>query len=96
MLPHLDKCLSADTFVAEPSPRSLEGAVFTTVTTTGVPQLSSLTFNNPYCPTRTRPKAHMSSAEDDDETQRGLEGGNVKKRRVQRACDVCRRKKGIF
>ena len=34
-----------------------------------------------------------SSAEDDDE-QRGVEGANAKKRRVQRAFDVCRRKKG--
>ncbi|QRV74945.1 Fungal specific transcription factor domain [Ceratobasidium sp. AG-Ba] len=36
----------------------------------------------------------MSSGEDDDyENQREFEGANVKKRRVQRACDVCRRKK---
>lgn len=35
----------------------------------------------------------MSSAEEDDDLQRG-DGANAKKRRVQRACDVCRRKKG--
>ncbi|EUC64915.1 fungal specific transcription factor, putative [Rhizoctonia solani AG-3 Rhs1AP] len=34
-----------------------------------------------------------SSAEEDDDSQRGVEGANAKKRRVQRACDVCRRKK---
>ncbi|CUA75982.1 Cutinase transcription factor 1 alpha [Nectria haematococca mpVI] [Rhizoctonia solani] len=36
----------------------------------------------------------ISSAEEDDDSQRGVEGANAKKRRVQRACDVCRRKKG--
>ncbi|CAE6366230.1 unnamed protein product [Rhizoctonia solani] len=35
----------------------------------------------------------ISSAEEDDDSQRGVEGANAKKRRVQRACDVCRRKK---
>ncbi|KDN50625.1 hypothetical protein RSAG8_01123, partial [Rhizoctonia solani AG-8 WAC10335] len=34
-----------------------------------------------------------SSGEEDDDSQRGVEGANAKKRRVQRACDVCRRKK---
>ncbi|CAE6426439.1 unnamed protein product [Rhizoctonia solani] len=38
-------------------------------------------------------RGDVSSAEDDDDIQRGVEGGNAKKRRVQRACDVCRRKK---
>ncbi|KAG8739987.1 hypothetical protein FRC10_004866 [Ceratobasidium sp. 414] len=37
----------------------------------------------------------MSSAEEDDEHGLRDEGGNAKKRRVQRACDVCRRKKGV-
>ncbi|QRW17816.1 Fungal specific transcription factor domain [Rhizoctonia solani] len=38
-------------------------------------------------------RGDVSSGEDDDDIQRGVEGGNAKKRRVQRACDVCRRKK---
>ena len=38
----------------------------------------------------------MSSAEEDNNDIESSSLQNNKKRRVQRACDICRRKKGMF